>query len=125
MKLLFCIGAGGFLGSISRYLLSRYIASHWDSAFPLATWIVNLSGCLLIGILIGLFARADWFTEGWRAALVIGFCCSFTTFSTFAGESLSLLKENAFGTMALYALSSFALGLLFVYVGVQIVQVVK
>ena len=91
MKLLLCIGAGGFLGSIARYLLSRYIAEQWESTFPFATWVVNLAGCFLIGILIGLFARADWFTEWWRAALTIGFC------GELSGNSLvtGMLASNA------------------------------
>lgn len=125
MKLLLCIGVGGFLGSIARYLLTRYITLQWESAFPFATWTVNLAGCFLIGLFMGLSARLDWFAECWRAALIIGFCGSFTTFSTFAGESLSILKEGAFLTMAIYAVSSFALGLLFVYIGTQIIQIIK
>lgn len=125
MKLLLCIGIGGFFGSIARYLLSRYIIMQWESAFPFATWAVNLIGCFLIGLFIGLSVRMDWFTEWWRAALTVGFCGSFTTFSTFAGESLSLLREGAFLTTAVYAVSSFVLGLLFVYMGIQLIQVIK
>lgn len=125
MKLLLCVGIGGFLGSIARYLLSRYITVQWESAFPFATWVVNLTGCFFIGILIGLSAQVNWFNEWWRATLIVGFCGSFTTFSAFAGESLSLLREGAFLTTAVYAVSSFALGLLFVYIGIQLIQVIR
>lgn len=125
MKLLLCIGAGGFLGSIVRYLLTRYITLHWESVYPFATWVVNLTGCLLIGLFIGLSMRMEWFSEWWRAVLMIGFCGSFTTFSTFAGESLQLLRDGAFLYTAVYAVSSFALGLLFTYIGIQMIQIIK
>jgi len=101
-KLLIIIGAGGFIGSIARFLTSRFVQNHLFSSFPYGTLAVNVLGCLFIGMLYGLSEKGDLLTTEWRMFLTVGFCGGFTTFSTFAGENLALLRDGNFFFFALY-----------------------
>lgn len=110
MVKLFLVGAGGFAGSVLRYLLSGFIQQLTKSAvFPYGTLAVNLAGCFVIGFLSQLAETRGVFTPETRALVFVGFLGGFTTFSTFGNESLNLLRagENA------YALLNAALHLLF------------
>ena len=88
------VGLGGGLGSIFRYLTAVIINRHFSFLFPLATFLVNLLGCFLIGIFLGLFERQQWTDPDLKYFLVIGFCGGYTTFSTFALENINLLESN-------------------------------
>ena len=96
IKTLLFIGSGGFLGSISRFLASRYLQNNFPSAFPFGTFLVNISGCFLIGLIYGFSERSSLLTQGWKMFLAVGFCGGFTTFSTFANENLALLRDGDF-----------------------------
>lgn len=122
-KIILYVGAGGFLGSVSRYLLSRWIAGSWLHAWPAATFSVNMLGCLLIGLLFGIFERTGIVGPETRLFLVAGFCGSFTTFSTFAAESLSLLRSGQWFVFTGYALASVVAGILFTWAGMRLVGV--
>ena len=102
----FRVGLGGSLGSVARWGLSQALAR------PLATLVANLAGCLAIGALLALPL-----SSGWRAFLVVGLLGGFTTFSTFAGETVGLWTEGARGAAALYLGASVGLGLLAVVFG--------
>ncbi len=102
------------MGSVCRYLLSKYI----DGSFPWATLLVNLLGSLLIGFLTGFVARETLSPE-MKLLLVTGFCGGFTTFSTFANESFSMMKSGDALMAALYIGASVVIGVLAVYVGLQ------
>lgn len=123
MKLLLWIGAGGFIGSISRYLLSRFFVSYAQISFPLGTFIVNILGCLLFGVFFGLGERMQWFSSEIRLFLMVGFCGSFTTFSTFAAESLQLIRDGLWLNFALYAAISLFAGIIFTWLGMQLVSI--
>jgi CrcB protein len=112
MKSILLIAIGGAIGSVCRYLLSVYMTRHVPMAYPLGTMIVNLSGCLVIGLLYGLAARHAWMTLEWRLFLVTGICGGYTTFSSFSYESFLLIKEGNYGYFFLYVLGSVVLGLL-------------
>jgi fluoride exporter len=112
MKSILLIAIGGAAGSVARYWLSVYVARHVPVAFPLGTMIVNLSGCLLIGLLYGVAARHAWLTLEWRLFLVTGICGGYTTFSSFSYESIVLIKQGNYGYFFLYVLGSVVLGLL-------------
>jgi len=72
-RLILIIGTGGFIGTVSRFLASRYIQNHILSAFPLGTFLVNIVGCFLIGIFFGLSEKGDIMNSDWRMFLTVGF----------------------------------------------------
>lgn len=94
MSQLLCVGVGGFLGSIARYLLGswaqRIANNHW---FPFGTLSVNSLGCLLIGLLAGYFSTGKLDSENWRLFLITGVLGGFTTFSAFSFETLYLFRS--------------------------------
>ncbi len=117
LKVLLAIGTGSFLGGILRFLLSRFVQNQVFSSFPYGTFVVNIIGCFIIGILYGLFEKEQLLSPEWRMFLTVGFCGGFTTFSTFAGENYSLLKDENFMYLALYASLSVFLGIIAVWLG--------
>lgn len=113
-----CVGIGGFFGAIGRYLGNLLVAkSGLCTVFPLGTLLVNLSGCFLIGFLAHWSESRAVFSQNVRLFLFVGFLGSFTTFSSFGHESLTLLRNQ----LPLAALANIALhivlGLLFVWLG--------
>ncbi|MEJ2354360.1 MAG: fluoride efflux transporter CrcB [candidate division WOR-3 bacterium] len=93
MKNILVIALGGSLGALSRYYLSKMITDYSGGTFPWGTLMVNLIGALLIGFLYGLFDRIIIPIE-FRVFITIGFIGAFTTFSTFALESVNLLRDG-------------------------------
>ncbi len=122
LRIILFIGAGSFLGGVARYLLSQAVQSSANSSFPWGTMVVNVAGCLLIGILYGLFERNHVGNEALRMFLTVGFCGGFTTFSTFVHENYALLGDGNFLHAVLYPVLSFALGLLAAGIGHLIVR---
>ena len=87
-----CIIIGSGAGGVLRYLLSRWVYSLSSGSFPIGTMVVNLSGCLIIGFLTGIFEQ--WIiSPNMRLFVFVGFLGGFTTFSTFGLETFNLLKE--------------------------------
>ncbi|HBH83953.1 MAG: camphor resistance protein CrcB [Bacteroidetes bacterium GWA2_40_15] len=123
IRTLLLVGTGGFLGSISRYLVSRFVQNSIPSSFPYGTFFVNIAGCLLIGIIYGLSERSSLLTPGWRLFLAAGFCGGFTTFSTFANENLALLRDGEFFYFFLYTGLSVFLGISATFLGVLITKI--
>jgi CrcB protein len=115
------VGIGGLLGSVARYLAAAFISKTILSAFPYGTFAVNVVGCLIIGLVLGLSERFDWVPE-WRLFLATGFCGGFTTFSSFAYENILLLQDKDYFTFAAYSIGSFGLGLLATLVGLAVVR---
>ena len=102
------VALGGALGSVLRYVLSLVIPK--AAGFPWPTFVANVLVCLCIGIFSGLFLKCGSLSPNLKLFLVTGFCGGFTTFSTFANENLALLQSGKIGMFAVYALSSFVLG---------------
>lgn len=124
LKTLLFIGAGSFAGGIARFLLSRFVQNQAASGFPWGTLVVNVAGCLAIGLLYGLFERGNLMNGDLRLFLTVGFCGGFTTFSTFIHENYALIGEQNFLHFAGYALLSFALGLLAAHLGHLLVKAI-
>jgi CrcB protein len=117
MKELLVIGLGGFLGSTSRYYLQNLVTAKIPVMFPLGTLLVNLIGSFLIGLFFGYIEKNHWFSPEVRLFLTIGFCGSFTTFSTFAFENLEMLRAGNYFNFALYTGLSVGLAILLVWGG--------
>lgn len=119
VKNLFWVAIGGAAGSVLRYLLSNINAS-----FPWGTFTVNILGSLLIGLLVGLVSKGMLPPE-MKLLLVTGFCGGFTTFSTFANESYSMMKAGDVLMTALYVGASVIIGILAVWGGMMLTGSVK
>ena len=111
------VGLGGGVGSIARYLCQKWINESYQHNFPLATFLVNVFGCLLIGILYALGEKGNILSPQTRLLLVTGFCGGFTTFSTFAYENVNLLRIGDNVYFLLYAAGSVVFGIIAVYIG--------
>ena len=117
IKILFIIGSGSFIGGVARYLVSKLVQNTFITSFPLGTMVVNVIGCFLIGLIFGLSERGNVMSSELRLFLTVGFCGGFTTFSTFAYENVSLLRDGNYFIFALYTGLSVFLGLLATYLG--------
>lgn len=118
LKNILIVGCGSFAGGALRYLVSYLMRN--QQGFPYATLLVNMAGCFLIGLLAALFSKYDNFNHTWVLLSVTGFCGGFTTFSTFAYESLAMLNTGQYISFAAYTIGSILLGILAVTAGYAI-----
>lgn len=109
------VALGGAIGSVCRYMLSGLNTVSW----PWDTFAVNLIGSLLIGLLVGMVSKG-YISPEMKLLLVTGFCGGFTTFSTFASESFSMMKTGDILLMALYVGLSVSIGIIAVWFGMNI-----
>jgi CrcB protein len=116
------VGIGSFLGGVLRYLISIVMKNYCSLGFPWATLMVNLLGCLLIGLLFGLFNRYSSINNVWCLLFTTGLCGGFTTFSTFANEGLQLLLGGSVWSFVLYVLASVGIGIALVALGYWLVR---
>ncbi|WP_285269015.1 fluoride efflux transporter CrcB [Kaistella rhinocerotis] len=120
MRSLLFVFIGGGAGSVLRYLLSVGAQRFWIvKSFPLGTFLANIIGCFLIGVLVSALVKSDLHL---RLLLITGFCGGFTTFSAFSVESVSLWQSGQFTVLAIYILLSVILGLAAVWLGQSIVK---
>ena len=122
MKQLLLVGIGGFLGSTLRYLTYLWIEQRYEKAFPLSTFIVNIIGSLLLGIVLGFIAKVYAAGNEMRLLLGVGLCGSYTTFSTFAVENIRFLYQKDLLTSLLYIIASVVLGLLAAHLGYTLIK---
>jgi len=116
------VGLGGGAGSILRYLCQKWINESYQHNFPLATFMVNVFGCFLIGALYALGEKGNILSPQTRLLLITGFCGGFTTFSTFAFENMNLLRTGDNFYFLLYAIGSVVLGIAAVYIGSLLIK---
>ncbi len=117
MKALFLIGCGSFVGGVLRYAISRAIHSYSAQPLPWGTLLVNMLGCFALGLITAGLTRHYQLSEEWKLALTVGLCGGFTTFSTFAHETLRFLHDGAWGHAICYAAASFVLSMLGIIAG--------
>ncbi|WP_298223398.1 fluoride efflux transporter CrcB [Flavobacterium sp.] len=121
-KTLILVGLGGALGSILRYLTTALIQKNYPMVFPWATLVINVIGCLLIGIIMGTLEKNQITDSSMKWLLVTGFCGGYTTFSAFGLENISLLQNGHSGLAFLYIAASVVVGLLAVWLGLLLVK---
>lgn len=88
------VGLGGFIGAIARFALGSYIGNRMGSRFPYGTFVINISGCFLIGFILTVLAQRTDASPNWRYLIPIGFIGAYTTFSTFEYETLRTVQDR-------------------------------
>lgn len=122
IALIAAVSAGGIAGTLLRFAAANWVNAHWPRHFYLGTLAVNLIGCLLIGLLYGLFLHRPLVPVELRAGLIVGFLGGLTTFSSFSMDTVRLLESGqaplAFG----YASLSVVGGLLATWAGLSLTK---
>lgn len=117
------VGIGGAVGSSLRFVISNLVQSQSSSGFPYGTLLVNLIGCFIIGLLIGISISAQTkLNDNLKLLFATGFCGGFTTFSAFSAESIALIDKGELGLAASYIVSSLILGLGATFAGILITK---
>lgn len=117
------IVAGACVGAPLRYFVGTQVKAGAIGSFPLGTFLVNATGCLLIGLVLGLAESRDALSREARLLLVTGFLGSYTTFSAFGWETYDLLRGNELATAMGYAVASVVVGVAAVWAGAQLARV--
>lgn len=122
MKAILIIWLGGGIGSVLRYLVQLGVSRLVTVTFPAGTFLVNITGCFVIGLLYGLSGRHAALTSEWRLFLITGLCGGYTTFSSFSYESISLFRQGNYTYFILYTVLSVVVGLFSTIGGMNIVK---
>ena len=116
------ISVGGFAGANARYLLALWAAARFGTNWPVGTWIINITGCFVLGAFIPLQQARGW-SDKTRLVVAIGFLGAYTTYSTFEFDTFGLCQKHHYFAAAGYVFSSFSMGFLAVYVGAVLARV--
>lgn len=122
MNELLAVALGGSLGAISRYTITNYIMQRWHCGWPWGTFVVNASGCLLMGFLMVFISEKADLPVYWRLLLGVGFLGGLTTFSSFSYESLTLLTKGDLLGVAINVAGSVVAGIFFAWLGTVIAR---
>ncbi len=109
MSILFYIAAGGAIGSVARYMSTAVVGAILGTEFPWGILLVNVSGSMILGLLIELMVPHWTLNMEWRAFLTIGIMGGFTTFSSFSLDTVALMQRGDFALAALYVVGSVVL----------------
>jgi len=112
------VGIGGFLGAIARFWLGSYIGGKMGTRFPYGTFVINISGSFLIGLILTLLAEKTHWSPNWRYLIPIGFIGAYTTFSTFEYETLRGAQDGQLLIPLLNVTLSVVVGFVAVWAGV-------
>lgn len=96
MLQILAVAVGGGIGSVTRYLISAWAAERFGSQFPYGTFLVNVSGCFIIGVFLVLATERLALNPYWRLLIASGFLGGLTTFSSFSYETFQLLAQSQF-----------------------------
>lgn len=124
LKPLLIVGAGSFIGGAMRYLLSTLMKNVSGQGFPWGTLAVNLLGCFLFGIVFAIFSKNSSADNTLYLLLTTGVCGGFTTFSTFANESVQMLQHGNISGFIGYVAISIIAGFALIALGYLIVKAV-
>jgi len=116
------VAVGGAAGSVLRFLASTWVVAHWPRHYYLATLTVNMLGCLLIGVLSGLFLLRTDLSLELRTGLTVGLLGGLTTFSSFSLELLNMLEHGRAAEAMGYLLCSLVGGLLAAWLGLSLAR---
>ena len=117
MEKYFYIALGGSLGSIARYWVGSMVSGRLGTRFPYGTFVINITACVIIGFTVTYLGNRAELNPAWRYLIAIGFVGAYSTFSTYEWEMLSTLRSGAFFLAALYAVGSLLVGLVAVWGG--------
>jgi fluoride exporter len=112
------VGIGGFLGAIARFWLGGYISSRMGARFPYGTFVINISGSYLIGLIVTVLAERSHWSANWRYLIPIGFIGAYTTFSTFELETFQSFRDGELFFAFLNVALSVVVGFIAVWLGV-------
>lgn len=104
------VGLGGFLGAIARWLVGTLIATRFGNTWPWGTFIINITGCFMIGFFVTLTSERVVVHEGWRYLFPIGFVGAYTTFSTYEYETARMIEMGEWVRALSYVLASTLVG---------------
>ena len=118
MKLLWYVALGSAVGGVARVVLGAAVQARAGGVFPVGTFVVNITGSLLLGFLMRYLLASPTVSAEMRALVTTGFCGGYTTFSTFSYETLMLIEAGDFRRAALYTTLSVVLAIGGTLVGV-------
>jgi CrcB protein len=112
------VGMGGFLGAIARFWVAGLISDHMGTRFPYGTFVINISGSFLVGLIVTLLAEMTQWNANWLYLIPIGFIGAYTTFSTFEYETLRHVQDGEFMIASLNVGLSVIIGFAAAWLGV-------
>lgn len=113
----FAVGVGGFMGAIARFWLAAYVGQRMGTRFPYGTFLINVSGSFLIGLVMTILTERTHLSPMYRYLIPIGFIGGYTTFSTFEYETLRAIQDGQFTVGLLNIVLSVLVGFLMVWAG--------
>jgi len=122
MKDLIWVGLGGFMGANFRYLVNRFVAKNWDPALPWGTLAVNVTGSFVIGLFLAWTTERIITDPAYRLLVAVGFCGAYTTFSSYAFETVRLVEQGHFLSATGNFLTNNLLSLMGVLAGIMLAR---